>query len=95
MRARLKDMIRMAAADRQHLSIRQLLLLSVNILLGDRKPGTRALLLTCRKVAQSVQTTDEYAATNPYANAFGENLGQRERRQYGAFAVLSEFGVGF
>ena len=92
MRARLKDMIRMAAADRQHLSIRLLLLLTVNILLGDRKPG-RALL-TCRR-ARSRASSNDYAATNPYANAFGENLGERERKQYGAFAVLSEFGVGF
>ena len=92
MRARLKDMIRMAAADRQHLSIRQLLLLVVNILLGDRKPG--AALLTCRR-ARSRASNDDYDATNPYANAFGENLAQRERRQYGAFAVLSDFGIGF
>lgn len=76
MRARLKDMTRMAAADRQHLSIRQLILLTVNILLGDRKPG-RGVLLTCRK-SRSRANNDEYAATNPYANAFGENLGQRE-----------------
>ena len=92
MRACLKDMIRMAAADRQHLSIRQLLLLVVNILLGDRKRG--AALLTCRR-AQSRARSNDYAATNPYANAFGENLGPRERQQYGAFAVLSDFGVGF
>ena len=92
MRARLKDMIRMSAADRQHLSIRQLLLLVVNILLGDRKPG--AALLTCRRARRRASNND-YAATNPYANAFGENLGQRERQQYGAFAVLSDFGVGF
>ena len=92
MRARLKDMIRMAAADRQHLSIRQLLLLMVNILLGDRKRGSA--LLTCRR-ARSRASNDEYAETNPYANAFGENLGQRERQQYGAFAVLSDFGIGF
>ncbi len=92
MRARLKDMIRMAAADRQHLSIRQLLLLVVNIVLGDRKPG--AALLTCRR-ARRRASNDDYAETNPYANAFGANLGERERKQYGAFAVLSEFGVGF
>ena len=92
MRARLKDMIRMTAADRQHLSIRQLILLTVNILLGDRRPG-RALL-TCQR-SRNRASSNDYAATNPYANAFGENLGERERQQYGAFAVLSEFGVGF
>lgn len=92
MRARLKDMIRMSAADGRHLSIRQLILLTVNILLGDAKSGST--LLTCRK-AQTRARQDEYAATNPYANAFGVNLNERERRQYGAFAMLNEFHVGF
>ena len=92
MRARLKDMIQMAAADGRHLSIRQLILLTVNILLGDRKPG-RALL-TCQ-TARNRAFEDDYKETNPYANAFGENLGERVRRQFGAFSVLSDFGVGY
>ena len=92
MRARLKDMIRMAAADGRHLSIRQLILLTVNILLGDKKPG--AALLTCQR-AKNRAKANEYADTNPYANAFGVNLTDKERGQYGAFAVLSEFQVGF
>jgi len=92
MRARLKDMIRMAAADGRHLSIRQLILLMVNILLGDTKPGSA--LLTCRKAKTRARNND-YAATNPCANAFGVNLTEKERGQYGAFAVLSEFQVGF
>ncbi|GGY07796.1 hypothetical protein GCM10007160_39000 [Litchfieldella qijiaojingensis] len=91
MRARLKDMIRMAAADGQHLSIRQLILLTVNILLGDQKPGKE--LLTCQK-AKNRAADDDYCATNPYANAFGQNLRERQRRQYGAFAILEEFGIG-
>lgn len=91
MRARLKDMIRMAASDRQHLSIRQLILLTVNTLLGDQKPGKE--LLTCKK-AKKRAAEDDYCATNPYANAFGQNLRERQRRQYGAFAVLEEFGIG-
>ena len=92
MRARLKDMIRMAAADGRHLSIRQLILLTVNILLGDARPGST--LLTCQKAQRRARDND-YGSTNPYANAFGVNLTERERRQYGAFTVLSEFQVGF
>jgi hypothetical protein len=92
MRARLKDMIRMAAADGRHLSIRQLILLTVNILLGDARPGST--LLTCQKAQRRAREND-YGSTNPYANAFGVNLTERERRQYGAFTVLSEFQVGF
>ena len=91
MRARLKDMTRMAAADGRHLSIRQLILLTVNILLGDKKPGKA--LLTCTKARQRAARED-YSHTNPYANAFGANLAKRERQQYGAFAVLGDFGVG-
>ena len=92
MRARLKDMIRMAAADGRHLSIRQLILLTVNILLGDARSGST--LLTCQKAQRRAREND-YVSTNPYANAFGVNLTERERRQYGAFTVLSEFQVGF
>jgi hypothetical protein len=92
MRARLKDMVRMAAADGRHLSIRQLILLTVNVLLGDRKPGST--LLTCQK-ARNRASENDYASTNPYANAFGANLTERERRQYGAFIVMNEFQVGY
>lgn len=92
MRARLKDMIRMAAADGRHLSIRQLILLTVNILLGDARQGST--LLTCQKAQRRARDND-YGSTNPYANAFGVNLTERERRQYGAFTVLSEFQIGF
>jgi len=92
MRARLKDMIRMAAADGRHLSIRQLILLTVNILLGDARAGST--LLTCQKAKRRAREND-YGSTNPFANAFGVNLTERERRQYGAFTVLSEYQVGF
>tara|TARA_R100000935_G_scaffold31251_1_gene51798 strand:+ start:23652 stop:25457 length:1806 start_codon:yes stop_codon:yes gene_type:complete len=92
MRARLRDMIQMAAADGKHLSIRQLILLTSNILLGD-KGGTTALL-TCAK-AHNRAKKGTYSSTNPYANAFGDNLSAKERQQYGAFSVLSDFGIGF
>jgi len=92
MRARLRDMISMAAADGRHLSIRQLILLSVNILLGDKAQGKA--LLTCAK-AKNRANKREYDKTSPFSNAFGDNLSQRERSQYGAFTVLSEFEVGF
>ncbi len=91
MRARLQDMIRIAAANGNHLSIRQLILLTVNILMGDQKPG--AALLTCRKAQKRARDKD-YRLTNPYANAFGENLTAEERSQYGAFAILDDFRVG-
>ena len=92
LRARLKDLIRMAAADGRHLSIRQLILLASNILLGD-SIGTTPLL-SCKK-ARNRASKGEYFATNPYANAFGENLKMKDRNQYGAFSVLRDFGIGY
>ena len=91
-RARLRDLVQLSAGDGRHLSIRQLILLTVNILLGDQQQG-RALL-TCQ-TARNRALKEDYAATNPFANVFGDNLGERERRQYGAFSVLNEFGIGF
>lgn len=90
-RKKLGELISLAAANRLHLPIRHLLLLVVNILLGDQKPPN--YLLTCRS-AQNRADADEYDRTNPYANAFGGNLPMSRRRQYQVFTVLDTFGVG-
>ena len=90
-REKLGELITLAAANRLHLPIRHLLLLIVNILLGDRKPPK--YLLTCIS-AQNRVDADEYDLTNPYANAFGDNLPMSRRRQYQVFTILDTFGVG-
>lgn len=91
LRERLADLMTLAKANDLHLPIRHLFLLAANILLGDRKVNSR--LLTCRK-AKKRSETGEHWATNPYANAFGENLWEKEREQYQSFTVLHSFGVG-
>ncbi|MCY4543387.1 MAG: hypothetical protein OXB95_13500 [Rhodobacteraceae bacterium] len=91
MRARLKDMVSMAAADGRHISIRQIILLMVNILLGDRK--YRGRLLNC-STAQWRAKVKDFESSNPYSNVFGTNLGQTQRQQYWVFEVLGQFGVG-
>ena len=90
-RVRLRDLLNLAAANRLHLPIRHLLLLTVNILLGDAK--SRGRLLTCR-IAKNRADDLEYAPTNPYANVFGGNLSESHRKQYQAFTVLDSFGIG-
>ena len=90
-RERLLGLLDLSSAGGHHLPIRHLLLLAVNILLGDNRLGSP--LLTCRRAQNRARETD-YASTNPYANTFGANLSERERHQYQAFAVLDEFGVG-
>ena len=89
-RHRLTELLKLARANRMHLPIRDLLLLCVNILLGDHKTQG---LLTCRK-AKNRAESNAYNLTNPYANAFGANLPVRQRQQYQAFSTLESFGIG-
>lgn len=90
-RDRLGALMRLARANRMHIPIRDLLLLAVNILLGDRQSGR--VLLTCR-TAKNRAEKENYRLTNPYANVFGMNLSDRQRQQYQVFNVLEAFGIG-
>lgn len=90
-RQRLGELMKLARANRMHLPIRDLILLGVNIILGDRQYGQ--ILLTCR-TAKNRAEKEDYRLTNPYANVFGMNLGDRQRQQYQVFMTLEAFGIG-
>ena len=90
-RKRLGELLRLAGANRMHLPIRDLLLLGVNIIMGDQRPGQP--LLTC-KTAKNRAAKKMYAQTNPFANAFGANLSEKDKQKYQAFTVLDNFGIG-
>ncbi|MBO5996297.1 MAG: hypothetical protein J6P77_03550, partial [Acetobacter sp.] len=92
MRARLRDIVCLAELSEEHLPIRQIIIGIINILLGDHKPNSS--LLTCKK-AQNRADKNEYSLTNPYANAFGDNLPQREQKRYKIFTILNDFQIGF
>jgi hypothetical protein len=89
-KARLRDIIRIAADNDMHLPIRQVLLLIVNTLLGAT--GRRSPLMNCKDAHDLVQE-GKLAAASPYDNVFGLNLGA-DARTYRAFGILSGFGVG-
>ena len=78
LRARLRDMIRMAADNDMHLPIRQVLLVIVNTLLGVH--GLRSPLLSCA-AAESLARNGKTSESNPYDNVFGLNLGP-DRKTY-------------
>lgn len=88
-RTRLSKLIDLAGANDQHLPIRHLLMLTVNILLGDGR-DRKCPLLTCRK-AQKRRAGE---TTSPYANALGLNIPEKTRFQYQVFSTLDAFGVG-
>lgn len=91
-RQRLGALLQLCRANRMHLPIRDLLLLGINIILGDRlQPGQP--LLTCRKAKNRARQSD-YRLTNPFANVFGANLPERQRQQYYVFTTLEAFGIG-
>ena len=90
-RQRLGDLLRLAGANRMHLPIRDLLLLAINIILGDQQ--ARQPLLSCR-TAKNRARYSNYAATNPYGNVFGANLPEKDRQKYQAFTILDSFGIG-
>jgi len=90
-RKRLAELMKLARANRMHIPIRDLLLLCVNILMGDLL-GNR-ILLSCR-TAKNRSEKEDYHLTNPYANVFGMNLHERQRQQYQVFNILESFGIG-
>ncbi|WP_159717307.1 hypothetical protein [Geminicoccus flavidas] len=91
-RRRLKEVIRIAALNDQHIPIRQILILAVNILLGDSKRRDRPLL-SCTE-AQKRARDHDYARTNPFGNALGLNVRAERRRALTVFSALETFGVG-
>lgn len=92
-RHRLKEALRLAASNDQHIPIRQLLTLVVNILLGDASRPDDPLLdcATARKRADERR----YTATNPYNNAIGLNLRLERRRANRVFNVFEVLAVGY
>ncbi|MEY8144448.1 hypothetical protein [Falsihalocynthiibacter sp. CO-5D18] len=91
-RARLRSLIKIAAADDAHLSIRQIMILVVNALLGDRKSSTPPLLDCSRAILRA--GNNQYAETNPYSNLFGENHPPKRRHNVPAFQTLARFSIG-
>ncbi len=94
LRDRLKSLIEIAAADDEHLSIRQIIILVVNAILGDAKNIYRTPLLDCNRARRRGQN-DEREDTNPFNNIFGDNHPPARRKVFTAFATLARFGIGY
>jgi hypothetical protein len=91
-RARIKTLVRLAAANDQHIPIRYLLMLIVNVLLGFSQKPSRPLL-NCSVILKA--KTPLYKFTNPYDNACGANIHDPEKRRKNPFfALVSSLGIG-
>lgn len=92
-RSRLRELLELASANDQHIPVRQLLTLVVNIILGDAKNHDDPLL-TCDRASQNAGA-GEYHNTNPYDNAIGENMTDDIRSRFVVFSTLAQFGIGY
>lgn len=91
-RQRLQDLIEIAAANAQHIPLRQLMTLVVNIVLGDHTDHDTPLL-GCETALERAEDS-AYQQTNPYNSAIGLNLTEDTRSRYDVFATLHSFGLG-
>lgn len=88
-RERLADLVLLNAQNQRHFTIRQILMLVSNVLLGHPS-APKDRLLRCDDVA-AIHAKDLHALGSVYANVFGENLAGRPRE---AFARLGRLGLG-
>lgn len=91
-RSRLRDLVALATANGQHIPLRQVLTLIVNIVLGDSEDHDSPLL-SCEKARQRVHENG-FRRTNPYDNVVGANLSEETRARYTVFSTLENFGIG-
>ncbi len=88
-RERLADLVLLNAQNQRHFTIRQILMLVSNVLLGHpNAPKDR--LLRCDDVA-GIHANNLHGAGSVYANVLGENLSGRPRE---AFSRLARLGLG-
>ena len=91
-RDRVRDLIAIAAANDQHVPLRQILTLIVNILLGDSEDEDNPVM-SCATAHERVRDM-EYSKTNPYNNAIGANLAEDTRSRYSVFSTIESYGIG-
>ena len=92
-RSRLRAALEIAAANDNHIPIRQILSLVVNIVLGHTGNSDDPLL-SCRTVQESA-TSGCHTKTNPYDNVVGANLPPDVRRRHTVFSTLDGLGLGY
>ena len=92
-RSRLRDAVALALANDHHIPLRQILILVVNILLGDSE-NRDTPLLNCETASERARE-HQYNRTNPYDNVVGANLSEDTRSRYVIFSTLEAFGIGY
>lgn len=90
--SRVTDLLELCELNGVHLPIRQLLLLTSNMLLGH--PEAKDRLMTCSD-AMKIVGDNKSSLASIYRNIFGENLTERRRESTDVFTALGKFGIGY
>ncbi|OMF92577.1 hypothetical protein [Paenibacillus sp. FSL R7-0337] len=90
--SRVTDLLELCELNGIHLPIRQLLLLTSNMLLGH--PEAKDRLMTCSD-AMKIVGDNKSSLASIYRNIFGENLTERRRESTDVFTALGKFGIGY
>jgi len=90
-RLRLKELIYLQAQNGRHLTVRHLLMLVVNALLGHSE--VKQHVMACSDVA-AIQRDGRHAMGGVYRNVFGGNLPPRQRSNREVFDKLGRVGIG-
>ena len=88
-RERLSDLVLLNAQNQRHFTIRQILMMVANILLGH-SAAPKDRLLRCDDVGD-IHARASYAQGSVYSNVLGDNLAGRPRE---AFSRLARLGLG-
>lgn len=89
---RIKNLLELCELNDLHLPIRQLFLLTANMILGH--PDVKDKLMNCKDVANIIKNKKVYLGSI-YRNVFGENLSERKKESTDVFVALSKFGIGY
>ena len=90
-RLRLQELVYLQAQNGRHLTVRHLLMLVVNALLGHAE--VKQHVMACADVA-AIQRDGTHAMGAIYRNVFGGNLPPRQRSNREVFDKLSRVGIG-
>jgi hypothetical protein len=90
-RLRLQELVYLQAQNGRHLTVRHLLMLVVNALLGHGE--VKQYVMACADVA-TIQRDAKHAMGDVYRNVFGGNLPPRQRSNREVFDKLSRVGIG-
>lgn len=90
-RLRLMELVYLQAQNGRHLTVRHLLMLVVNSLLGHSE--VKQYVMACSDVA-TIQREAKHAMGAVYRNVFGGNLPPRQRSNREVFDKLGRVGIG-